>query len=135
MNQKAMNNRGAKSLLAAPLALALVLALGGCGLMAPRGNDGFARFGSLGLWDVDRKINLSIGPTILRIARRLTEEGDEETGAFCATSMAFASKSIESMAMRTRLRAAWNASVIACRRIPGSRSRSCRTDRSGCISL
>lgn len=56
------------------------LFLGGCGLTAPRSNDGYADLGSLGAFDVDNTLTLSIGPTLLRFAAAHTED-DPETRA------------------------------------------------------
>lgn len=56
------------------------LFLGACGVLAPRSNPGFAEFDSLGIGDTDRTVALSIGPALLRIAARHTEE-DPETQA------------------------------------------------------
>ena len=54
--------------------------LGGCGLTAPRSNDGYADLDSLGVFDVDNVMTLSIGPSLLRFAARHTED-DPETRA------------------------------------------------------
>ena len=56
------------------------LVLAGCGLTAPRSNDGYADLDSLGLFDVDNVMTLSIGPSLLRFAARHTED-DPETQA------------------------------------------------------
>jgi hypothetical protein len=48
--------------------------------MAPRGNEGFADLDTLGVFDTDRKIALSIGPTILHFAARHLDD-DPETQA------------------------------------------------------
>lgn len=56
------------------------LALAGCGITAPRSNDGYADLDSLGMFDVDNTMTLSIGPTLLRFAARHTED-DPETQA------------------------------------------------------
>lgn len=58
------------------LVLLLVLATG-CGIMAPRGNAGYADLDSLGFSDTDRVISLSIGPTLLNLAASYIDEGDE----------------------------------------------------------
>jgi hypothetical protein len=47
--------------------LALVLALGGCGITAPQHSAGYADLDGLSWRDVDRTMNLSLGPTMLRI--------------------------------------------------------------------
>jgi hypothetical protein len=61
------------------IGLAAVL-LSGCGLTAPRSNDGYADLDSLGVFDVDNTLTLSIGPSLLRFAARHTDE-DPETQA------------------------------------------------------
>lgn len=61
------------------LCLAAVL-LSGCGLTAPRSNAGYADLDSLGLFDVDNTLTLSIGPSLLRFAAKHTED-DPETQA------------------------------------------------------
>ncbi len=55
----------------------LALVLGACGLTAPRGNEGFADLDSLGMFDTDRKIALSVGPTVLRFAARHLDDEPE----------------------------------------------------------
>lgn len=52
-----------------------------CGITAPHGNEGFADLDSLGLLDTDRKMVLSIGPTLIRIAVWALDEDDPETAA------------------------------------------------------
>jgi hypothetical protein len=61
------------------IGLAAVL-LSGCGLTAPRSNDGYADLDSLGVFDVDNVMTLSIGPSLLRFAAKHTED-DPETQA------------------------------------------------------
>ncbi len=61
------------------LGLAAVL-LSGCGLTAPRSNDGYADLDSLGVFDVDNTMTLSIGPSLLRFVARHTDD-DPETQA------------------------------------------------------
>ncbi len=56
------------------------LLLAGCGLMAPRSNDGYADLDSLGMTDVDNTMTLSIWPTLLRFAAKHVED-DPETQA------------------------------------------------------
>lgn len=63
--------------LACLLAAGLLL-LGGCGITAPRGNEGFADLDSLGMLDTDRVISLSIGPTLLRFAASHMDEDEGE---------------------------------------------------------
>ena len=64
----------------AVLGVLLALALGGCGLTAPRSNPGFADLDSLGIADTDRVLTLSIGPALLRFAARHVED-DPDTRA------------------------------------------------------
>jgi hypothetical protein len=59
------------------LAAALALLLSGCGLTAPRGNEGFADLDSLGLVDTDLVLSLSLGPAVLRFA---ANHADEDPG-------------------------------------------------------
>ena len=67
----------------AGLVLALALSLGACGITAPRTSEGYADLDSLGVFDTDRTMALSIGRLPIRIAIwALEEEGDEpETAA------------------------------------------------------
>ena len=60
----------------APVIL-LTLALAGCGVMAPRGSDGYADLDSLGIADTDRVMTLSIGPALLRLAAANVEDEPE----------------------------------------------------------
>ena len=55
----------------------LGLLLAGCGLTAPRGNEGFADLDSLGLADTDRVMTISIGPALLRFAARHVDDDPE----------------------------------------------------------
>jgi hypothetical protein len=55
----------------------LALLLAGCGLTAPRGNEGFADLDSLGIHDTDRVMTISIGPALLRFAARHVEDDPE----------------------------------------------------------
>jgi hypothetical protein len=59
------------------LILLAALTLGGCGLTAPRGNEGFADLDSLGVSDTDRVLTLSIGPALLRFAARHVDDDPE----------------------------------------------------------
>jgi hypothetical protein len=59
------------------LAAALALMLSGCGLMAPRGNEGYADLDSLGVFDTDRRIALSLGPVIIHFAARFIDDDPE----------------------------------------------------------
>lgn len=60
----------------APVVL-LTLTLAGCGVTAPRGNDGYADLDSLGIADTDRVMTLSIGPALLRLAAANVEDEPE----------------------------------------------------------
>lgn len=62
---------------AALACLAATLALAGCGLTAPRSNDGFADLDSLGIADTDRVLTLSVGPALLRFAANHIEDDPE----------------------------------------------------------
>lgn len=62
---------------AALACLAATLALAGCGLTAPRSNDGFADLDSLGIADTDRVLTLSVGPALLRFAANHVEDDPE----------------------------------------------------------
>ena len=57
--------------------LLLVVTLTGCGVTAPRGNDGYADLDSLGVTDTDRVMTLSIGPALLRFAAANVEDEPE----------------------------------------------------------
>lgn len=60
------------------LALTCVsLAMGACGITAPKSNDGYADLESLGMRDTDRVISLSIGPALLHFAARHMDEDPE----------------------------------------------------------
>ncbi|MDX1555795.1 MAG: DUF4252 domain-containing protein [Xanthomonadales bacterium] len=59
------------------LSLALSLTISACGLTAPRGEPGYADLESLGVWDTDRQMALSIGPTLLRFAARHVDDEPE----------------------------------------------------------
>jgi len=58
-------------------AIVTSLFLGACGLTAPRSDEGFADLDSLGVFDTDRVLSLSIGPTLLHFAARHTEDDAE----------------------------------------------------------
>jgi len=63
---------------AVKVALLLAIALlAGCGLTAPRGNEGYADLDSLGVLDVDNTMTLSIGPALLRFAARYLDDEPE----------------------------------------------------------
>jgi hypothetical protein len=59
------------------LIVVLGLVLAGCGLTAPRGNEGFADLDSLGFADTDRVMTISIGPALLRFAARHVDDDPE----------------------------------------------------------
>jgi hypothetical protein len=54
-----------------------LLALPGCGMMAPSGAEGYADLQSLGARDTDITITLSLGPTLLRFAANHIEDDPE----------------------------------------------------------
>ena len=58
-------------------AIWMSLLLGACGFTAPRSDEGFADLDSLGMFDTDRTMALSIGPTILRFAANHVEDDPE----------------------------------------------------------
>jgi hypothetical protein len=64
-------------LLTTALILTLALFLGACGLTAPRSDDGYADLDSLGVFDTDRTLALSLGPTILGFAARHVDDDPE----------------------------------------------------------
>jgi len=68
---------GPRPLLRVALALYAGLSLAACGITAPRHSDGFADLESLGVFDVDRTMSLSIGPGLLRFAARHVDDDPE----------------------------------------------------------
>lgn len=66
---------------AAGLALILACLLTACGITAPRHSDGYADLDSLGVFDTDRTMVVSIGPTLLRVAAWATGEDEPELAA------------------------------------------------------
>ena len=76
-----MRNPTLATVMRALVAAAAALALAGCGLTAPRGNDGYADLDSLGVFDTDRVFALSLGPTVIGFAARMCDEDDPETAA------------------------------------------------------
>lgn len=52
----------------------LLVALAGCGVTAPRGNEGYADLQSPGIFDTDITLSLSLGPSLLRFAASLVED-------------------------------------------------------------
>ena len=65
----------------AGLILAGTLSLVACGITAPRSNEGYADLDSLGVFDTDRTMALSVGPTLIRIAIWALDEDEPETAA------------------------------------------------------
>ena len=59
------------------LAAVFVLSLVACGITAPRGNEGYADLDSLGMFDTDRVISLSLGPTLLHFAAGFIDDDPE----------------------------------------------------------
>ena len=57
--------------------MALLVLLTGCGITAPRSNEGYADLDSLGVMDTDRVINISLGPTVLHFAARYIDDDPE----------------------------------------------------------
>jgi len=55
----------------------LCLALGACGLTAPRSSEGYADLESLGMRDTDTVMSLSIGPSLLRFAASHVDDNPE----------------------------------------------------------
>ena len=60
------------------LVTVLLILLAGCGLTAPRSNDGFADLDSLGIADTDRVMSLSLGPAVLRFAASHIDDDEPE---------------------------------------------------------
>ena len=56
------------------IVLGLVLTMAGCGITAPHRNPGYADLDGLSWRDVDAKLSLSVGPSILRFASTMIEE-------------------------------------------------------------
>jgi len=52
-----------------------------CGITAPRSNEGYADLDSLGVFDTDRTMALSIGPTLIRIAAWAVDDDEPEIAA------------------------------------------------------
>ncbi len=57
--------------------VATMLLLTGCGITAPRSSEGFADLDSLGMFDTDRVLTLSIGPALLRLAAAHMDDDPE----------------------------------------------------------
>lgn len=65
-------------LVRAGIAILLAVAVSSCGITAPRSSEGYANLDSLGVFDTDRSMALSIGRLPIRIAIwALEEDGDE----------------------------------------------------------
>lgn len=60
--------------------LGLAALLAGCGITAPKSNAGYADLDSLGMFDTDRVVSISIGPSLLRFAARYMDD-DPQTRA------------------------------------------------------
>ena len=65
----------------AGLILAGALVMASCGITAPRSSEGYANLDSLGVFDTDRTMAISIGPTVLRIAIWALDDDEPETAA------------------------------------------------------
>ena len=65
----------------AGLLAASILMLTACGITAPRSNEGYADLESLGMFDTDRTMALSLGPTVLRFAAFAVDEDEPEIAA------------------------------------------------------
>ena len=52
-----------------------------CGITAPRSNEGYADLDSLGVFDTDRKMALSIGPILINIAALAVDDDEPEIAA------------------------------------------------------
>lgn len=70
-------SRSSKPVTRFVFAAVLLAGLTACGLTAPRSNEGFADLDSPGLFDTDRVISLSIGPTLLRFAAKYVDDEPE----------------------------------------------------------
>lgn len=57
------------------------LIVAGCGITAPRSSAGYADLDSMGVFDTDRTLNISLGRLVLKIAARVSDEDDPETAA------------------------------------------------------
>ncbi len=57
--------------------LTLALNVSGCGLLAPRGHDGFANLDAPGTADTRRVVSLSVGPAVLHLAARFMDDEPE----------------------------------------------------------
>lgn len=55
----------------------LLVLLSACGLTAPRSSEGYANLESLGVWDTDNVMTLSLGQTVLRLAASHIDDDPE----------------------------------------------------------
>ena len=65
----------------AGLLSSLVVMMAACGITAPRSNEGYADLDSLGVFDTDRTMALSIGPTLIRFAALAVDDDEPEIAA------------------------------------------------------
>ena len=72
-----INRRGARTVLRLLSITCLAIALGACGLTAPRSSDGYADLESLGMRDTDNVMTLSIGPALLHFAASHVDDDPE----------------------------------------------------------
>jgi hypothetical protein len=79
MSTPAYANR--TGLLKAGLLSGSIAVLTACGITAPRSNEGYADLDSLGVFDTDRTMAMSIGPTLLNFAAFVIDEDEPETAA------------------------------------------------------
>jgi hypothetical protein len=73
--------KNSAGLFRAGLISATILLLTACGITAPRSNEGYADLDSLGVFDTDRTMALSLGPTVLRFAAMAMDDDEPETAA------------------------------------------------------
>jgi hypothetical protein len=59
------------------VSIVLVLLVSGCGITAPRSNEGYADLDSLGFSDTDSTVSLSFGPSALRLAAGFIDDDPE----------------------------------------------------------
>lgn len=76
-----INRSALTGLSRAGFALSLILVLNACGITAPRSNQGYADLDSLGVFDTDRTMALSLGRFPIRIASWALDEEDPEIAA------------------------------------------------------
>jgi len=68
-------------LIRAGLVSGCIILLTACGITAPRSNDGYADLDSPGMFDTDRTMAMSFGPTLLNFAAFVIDEDEPETAA------------------------------------------------------